>query len=463
MHESVTAQRTDVLQKLFEGYEGPVFSIRLWDGWCWVSSQREKPVCGIVFNSAGGLQSLFVRPSEITLGEAFLSKDIDVEGDLFSVFDVAEHIFHGPRGQRRRVAEVAAGVLLGLGQWWKEGRLHSQRRDSQAISYHYDQPVEFFRPWLGETLAYSCAYFRSTDETIDAAQHNKLELICKKLRLRKNERLLDIGCGWGSLIVYAARNHAVFAEGITISREQATVTGERIVSERLGERCRVDLLDYRQAPTCLPTFDKLVSVGMYEHVGLANLGRYFGAARHMLRPGGVFLNHGIARSRVSGADNRSFLDGILVPFLRDVLKLRRPRNSSFIDKYVFPDGDLVTISQTLLAAESAGFEVRDVENLREHYELTLRRWVDGLRANAATLLKSVPEFTYRIWLLYMAGSAAAFKRGDIGVYQTLLSRPDQGKSGLPLNRDDWYASELTDRKECRAPSRVSVTTMNGSC
>lgn len=462
MHESVTAQRSNILQKLFEGYEGPTFSIRLWDGWYWASSERERPTCTIVFNSAGALQSLFVRPSEITLGEAFLSKDIDVEGDLFSVFDVAEHIFHGSRGQRQLVAEVAAGVLLGLGKWWKEGRLHSEKRDRQAISYHYDQPVGFYRPWLGQTLAYSCAYFHSIDEDIDSAQHNKLEFICRKLRLRKNERLLDIGCGWGSLIVHAARNHAVFAEGITLSREQAAVAGERILSEGLSERCRVDLLDYREAPKCLPTFDKLASVGMYEHVGLRNLGLYFGAARRILRPGGVFLNHGIARSSVAGADNRSFFDGILVPFLRDVLKFRRPRNSSFIDKYVFPDGDLVTISQTLRAAESAGFEVRDVENLREHYELTLRRWVDGLRANAAVLLKNVPEFTYRIWLLYMAGSAAAFKRGDIGVYQTLLSRHDQGRSGLPLTRDDWYAPETMDRQqECCVSTRTRVGAING--
>jgi len=438
MNQSFETQRITLLQSLFEQYTGPAFSIRLWDGWSWTSSERERPVCTIVFNSSGALQSLFLRPSEITLGEAFLSKEIDVEGDLFSVFDVAEHIFHGPRGQRRRIMEVASGILLGLGQRWKQGKLHSPNRDSRAISYHYDQPVEFYRPWLGKTLAYSCAYFLSAGDSIDVAQENKLEFICKKLRLRKNERLLDIGCGWGSLIVHSVHNHSVFAEGITLSREQAAVSEGRIASEGLGERCRVDLLDYREAPGCLPTFDKIVSVGMYEHVGLANLARYFSSARKLLRPGGVFLNHGIARARVSKGEGPSFLDEVLVPFLRDVLRFRRPRSSSFIDKYVFPDGDLVTISQTIRAAEGAGFEVRDVENLREHYEMTLRRWVEGLQANAARLLEIVPEFTYRIWLLYMAGSAAAFRRGDIGVYQTLLSLPDHGRSGLPLTRDDWY-------------------------
>jgi len=461
MNQSLAAQRIALLQVLFETYAGPAFSIRLWDGWCWISSEREKPLCTIVFNSAGALRSLFIRPSEITLGEAFLSKEIDVEGDLFSVFDVAEHIFHGARGQRRQIMEVAYGVLLGLGQWWKEGKLHSPKRDSQAISYHYDQPVEFYRPWLGKTLAYSCAYFHSAHDSIDVAQENKLALICRKLRLRKNERLLDIGCGWGSLIVYAAQKHSVFAEGITLSREQATVTEGRIASECLGERCRVDLLDYRQAPTCLPTFDKIVSVGMYEHVGLANLGRYFRDAKQLLRPGGVFLNHGIARARVSPCDSRSFMDRMLVPFLRDVLQLRRPRNSSFIDKYVFPDGDLVTISQTIRAAETAGFEVRDVENLREHYELTLRRWVGGLQANAGRLLEIVPEFTYRIWLLYMAGSAAAFRRGDIAAYQTLLSLPDNGRSGLPLTRDDWYVPRAVTSEAGANPSSRDGTAPRG--
>lgn len=357
MLEFTVSQKSKALQSLFEAYSGPVFSIRLWDGWQWALSEREQPACTIVFNSPRALQALFVGPSEITLGEAFLSKDLDVEGDLFSVFDVAEHIFRRPKGQRRRVEEVAAGILLGIGQWWQEGSLHSPQRDKKAISYHYDQPAEFYRPWLGETLAYSCAYFRSPADSLDRAQQNKLEIICRKLRLQRNERLLDIGCGWGGLIVHAARHHGVIAEGITLSHEQARVAADRIAALRLDKRCSVDLLDYREAPSSLPVFDKVASVGMYEHVGLRNLPRYFRIARQMLRPGGVFLNHGIARSRSLTSDkDHSFLDRTIVPFLRDVLNLRRPRNSSFIDKYVFPDGDLVTVNQTVRAAELAGLK-----------------------------------------------------------------------------------------------------------
>jgi cyclopropane-fatty-acyl-phospholipid synthase len=386
---------------------------------------------------------LVARPSEITLGEAFLSKEIDVEGDIFSVFDVAEHIFECPRGQRQQALEVISGVLFGIGQWWKQGKTHSVERDHVAISYHYDQPVEFYRPWLGESLAYSCAYFQSEVDSIDLAQTNKLELICRKLRLQPYERFLDIGCGWGSLILHAASRHNVYAQGITISREQAAVAAARIQKARLTQNCEVELLDYRKASGHFSLFDKIASVGMFEHVGLKNLPLYFQTAYKLLKPGGVFLNHGIARARLQRNADGSFLDRLVVPFLRDVLLFRRPRNSSFIDKYVFPDGELVPISHAVRVAETAGFEVRDVENLREHYERTLRLWVEGLQRNSSVLLKLVPETTYRIWLLYMAGSAAAFRRGDIAIYQTLLSNPERGHSGLPLTRADWYSSSMS--------------------
>lgn len=436
--QPVQLERSKIFDTLFEQYEGPSFSVRMWDGWTWVSPARGEPVCTIVFHSPDAFHTLAVHPSEITLGEAFVAKEVDVEGDIFSVFDVAEHIFQCARGQRQRVTEVVAGLFSNLGYRLKEGRTHSIERDSTAISYHYDQPVEFYRPWLGKSLAYSCAYFDSSEDGIDEAQTNKLELICRKLRVQPGERFLDIGCGWGSLILHAAAEHGAQAQGITISREQQAVASERIAAAGLKPHCEATLLDYRKAPEQFAVFDKIASVGMFEHVGLKNLPLYFATAKRLLKPGGAFLNHGIARARFQGIHGESFLNTAVIPFLRDTLMFRRPRNSSFIDKYVFPDGELVTISQALRAAEGAGFEVRDVENLREHYDLTLRRWVEGLQRNSATLLTLVPEKTYRIWLLYMAGSAAAFRRGDIAVFQTLLSNPDHGRSGLPLRRSDWY-------------------------
>jgi cyclopropane-fatty-acyl-phospholipid synthase len=252
------------------------------------------------------------------------------------------------------------------------------------------------------------------------AQEQKLELICQKLRLQPGERFLDIGCGWGSLVLHAAGRCGAHAQGITLSRQQAETAQRRIEQARLQQQCAVDLRDYRGLEGAEQPFDKIASVGMFEHVGLKNLPQYFGIVHRLLRPGGVFLNHGIARSALSPI-----------------------REKSFIGRYVFPGGRLVTLPQALSAAESQGLEVRDVENLREHYDLTLQRWVEGLRRNADTLLQHVSKVTYRIWLLYMAGSAAAFRRGDIGVYQVLFSRPDRGKSGLPLTRDDWYAQNAS--------------------
>lgn len=417
MSDSIQSKRAALFSSLFRDFEGPAFSIRLWDGSCWRSSAGDRSVLTIVVESPKALHALLAEPNEITLGEAFIHGDLEIEGDIFSVFSIAEHIFNRPSSVRQRIFERASALFFGLGRWAKHGSRHSLKRDRASISYHYDQPVAFFEPWLGRTLAYSCACFRDERDTLDLAQEQKLDLICRKLRLRSQERFLDIGCGWGSLILHAAARFRVHAHGITLSREQERVAKRRIEEANLDRSCTVELLDYRGLGGAQLQFDKIASVGMFEHVGLRNLRRYFGIVRDVLKPGGVFLNHGIARSQLSPV-----------------------RDSSFIDKYVFPDGHLVTLPQVVEAAESQGLEIRDIENLREHYELTLRRWVEGLRRNSGLLLRQVSELTYRIWLLYMAGSAAAFRRGDIAVFQVLISRPDRGHSRLPLSREDWYSA-----------------------
>lgn len=427
MTESIRTRETKAFSLLFKGYEGPAFAIRLWDGWKWRSSADLKPACTIVLEDPRALAALVTDPNEVTMGEAFIHGYLDVEGDLFAVFPVVEQILNCPRSLRVQIAERLAGALFGLGQWFRHGPLHSLRRARASIAQHYDQPVDFFAPWLGQSLVYSCGYFRTAEDTLDAAQEQKLELICDKLRLQPAERFLDIGCGWGSLLLHAAGRRQAHAEGITLSREQAGTAKRRIEEAGLGHTCAAELRDYREMDGTWQRFDKIASVGMFEHVGLGDLPDYFGIAYRLLRPGGLFLNHGIARAHSSPG-----------------------RASSFIDRYVFPDGRLVTLAETLNAAESQGLEVRDVENLREHYELTLRQWVEGLRQNAGRLLEHVPRMTYRIWLLYMAGSAAAFRRGEIGVYQVLLSRPDGGKSGLPLTRDDWHAGRESQREEVLA-------------
>jgi cyclopropane-fatty-acyl-phospholipid synthase len=415
------AQGASALAALFQNYQGPLFAIRMWDGWRWTPSPDGEPACTIAVETPKALRALVAEPNEITLGEAFINRELEIEGDIFAVFPVAEQLLNRPLRLRQQLVETLARTVAGAGRWLRHGSRHSMARDRSSISYHYDQPVEFFRPWLGESLAYSCAYFRSPNESLDLAQAQKLTMICRKLRLEPGERFLDVGCGWGSLILHAAGTRRVSALGITLSGEQAKFAKQRIEQAGLDAACAVELRDYRQCEHLHESFDKIASVGMFEHVGLKNLSRYFSIARGLLKPGGAFLNHGIAHAPSSAV-----------------------RKDSFIDRYVFPDGKLVTLTQTIQAAESAGLEVRDVENLREHYELTLRRWVDGLQKNAEKVRAYVDEPTYRIWLLYMAGAAAAFSRGDIAVYQVLLSRPDRGKSRLPLVREGWYSASLRE-------------------
>ena len=422
------ARLSRTLGKLFASYAGPPFAIRLWDGWLWNSPPNSSgpaspgpptPACTIVVATPQVAQALALGASQVALAEAFIHKQIEIEGDLFAVFDVAEHLLNRPQSLRNRLFRKISRLGYTFSRRAVLGPRHSRRRDRSSIAAHYDQPVDFFRPWLGPTLAYSCAYFRDCTGSLDDAQQRKLDLICRKLRLQPGHRFLDIGCGWGSLILHAAARYGAHAEGITLSREQAKVAQQRIADANLGSRCQVRFQDYRDFDPAHESFDRIASVGMAEHVGLKNLPGYFSIAYRLLKPGGVFLNHAIARSAAGPA----------------------PRgHDSFIARYVFPDGELVTPAQTIAAAESAGFEVRDIENLREHYGLTLRRWVQAFQQSMPALLEHVPETTCRIWLLYMAGCAEAFRRGDIGVYQLLLSRPENGDSHLPLTREDWYSA-----------------------
>jgi cyclopropane-fatty-acyl-phospholipid synthase len=362
-----------------------------------------------------------MRPSETALGEAFISGELDVEGDIFSAFEMAEWLLNRSPSLRNRIAAElhrdCFTVLSFLTRGWK----HSRKRDADSISHHYDLPVEFYEPWLGPTLVYSSAYFRDAAEGLDTAQTDKLDLICRKLELQPGDRFMDLGCGWGSLAIHAAAHYGAQTRGITVSKNQARVAARRISESHVGDHCFVEYRDYRDAQDLPWRFDKLASIGMFEHVGVSNLPVYFRSAFDLLKPGGLFLNSGIVRA----ADSPR-------------------RKQSFIDEYVFPDGELGTLNETLRAAEEAGFEVRDVETLREHYALTLRRWVENLQRHSSELLETVPERTLRTWLLYMAGSAAAFERADISVCQILLRRRDHRQSAEICTRESWYANSRAD-------------------
>jgi cyclopropane-fatty-acyl-phospholipid synthase len=278
-------------------------------------------------------------------------------------------------------------------------------------------------------MVYSCAYFHSEADSLDVAQEAKLDLICRKLRLKPGERLLDIGCGWGGLVMYAAEHYGVDATGITLSPNQANYAKERIAESGLGDRCRVAIRDYRTL-TEADNFDKIASVGMVEHVGLTHLPVYFESAFRALKPGGLFLNHGI----VSLSEPRP------KPVSEKVFR-KFWKADAFIDKYVFPDGKLTATDDVIAAAEGSGFEVRDVESLREHYAMTLRHWVKSLEEKSVEAKDLVGNHTFRVWRLYMSASANAFATAAINIIQTLLAKPDErGHSNIPLTRDDLYAS-----------------------
>lgn len=295
---------------------------------------------------------------------------------------------------------------------------HSLTRDRAAVAFHYDAPNEFFRLWLDDRMLYSCAYFHSEYDDIDSAQTAKMMYLARKLRLKRGQRVLDLGCGWGGLAIFLARHCDVNVLGITLSHAQATYATDRVALAGLGDKVTIRECDYRDLKE-EEAFDAVVSVGMAEHVGLKNLPAYFKTGYNLLKPGGIFLNHAIS-------------EGVRLP---------HEKGPSFIHKYVFPDSEIPPLSTVARTAESAGFEIRDVENLREHYVLTLRRWVQRLEKSHETAIDYVSEPSYRVWRLYMAGCAHGFERGSFAIYQTLLSKPDaNGKAHLPLTRGDWYSS-----------------------
>ena len=414
-----------ILQILLGGYRPRDFAVRLWDGTTWGSGQGQPARFTLVLRRPGALRRMFLPPTEVSLGDAYIQGDFDVEGDFESAFSLGDYITGMRMGSADWVRCASKLIALpsddrppsGKHGVRLRGPRHSLARDREAVRFHYELPNDFFSLWLDPRMAYSTAYFSDPGEDLDAAQERKLEYICRKLRLRPGERLLDIGCGWGGLVLHAAKTRGAKALGITLSRPQAELARQRIREEGLEDRCRVEILDYREVED--PSgYDKIASIGMFEHVGESRLEEYFDRVWRLLRPRGVFLNHGIASSGAAGST---------------------PSGPSFIDRYIFPDGDLIPIGTTLRVAERCGFEVRDVESLREHYVLTLRHWVRRLEANHGRALQIVGEETFRTWRLYLWGSAYWFRIGRNNVYQALLVKPDGGRSGMPLTRTDWYS------------------------
>jgi cyclopropane-fatty-acyl-phospholipid synthase len=412
------------LQQVLKDYHPRDFAIELWDGTIWPPEPTQFRRFTWRIQDPGILWAA-ISSDQVTLGEAFIRGAFDIDGDLEAVFPLADYFLNKQWSTKEKLllatmlpALTRSRPQISLVPRKLRGPLHSKERDQQAIRYHYDLSNSFYALWLDQQMVYSCAYFRTPQDDLDIAQKQKLDYICRKLRLRPGERLLDIGCGWGGLILHAAREYGVRSLGITLSRNQFEFARRKIKDEGLSETCEVRLLDYRDLRET-GAFDKLASVGMVEHVGAAKLPDYFRQAFRLLRSGGVFLNHGIGTAGTRPA----------------------PSQPTFTDVYVFPDGDLVPISAMLRYAEDAGFEVRDVENLREHYVLTLHHWLRRLEAHEEQAKQLSDEVKYRIWRLYLGGSIHYFRTARLDLYQSLLVKNDEGNSGFPLRRVDWYGSK----------------------
>lgn len=411
------------------------FNVRLWDGTELAASG--KSTFSLKIKHPGALRRMFKPPIELSLGEAFILNDFDIEGDIFSAFPLIESIASRSFSSGEIVslgfdllAMPASSPVRprGRGPIKLRGAVHSRERDRLAIQYHYDVGNDFYSLWLDRNMQYSCGYFPTGTEDLDTAQEHKMEHICRKLRLQPGERLLDIGCGWGGLARYAANNYGVNVLGVTLSKNQKAYADEQIARAGLQVRIAIGLKDYRDLGD--ESFDKIVSVGMFEHVGRSHLPEYFAQVYRLLKPGGLFLNHGISRRAGTGEDRQGFV------------QQRIFGRGAFLQCYIFPDAELIPVGDVNVMAESAGFEVRDVENLREHYAITLRNWVNRLAARRAEALKVSDEVTYRTWRLYMSASAYGFESGNVNVNQTLLAKmtPD-GRSNMPFTRADLYVPQ----------------------
>ncbi|MFB6638418.1 class I SAM-dependent methyltransferase [Streptomyces chartreusis] len=409
--------------------------IRAWDG-----SQAGPPGAPtLVVRNRRAVRRLLFKPGELGLARAWVAGDLEIEGDLYAALDLLAGLVWERGEDARSLAqalrdpEVRAAVrgLVRLGgvplppapppeEVRRPGHLHTKRTDKRAISHHYDVGNDFYEIVLGPSMVYSCAYWPAPDTTLETAQRDKLDLVCRKLGLKPGMRLLDVGCGWGSMAMHAAREYGVSVVGITLSQEQAAYARKRVADEGLTDRVEIRVQDYREVGD--GPYDAISSIGMAEHVGAERYLEYADVLHRLLKPGGRLLNHQIARR--PQRDESSY------------------EVDDFIDAYVFPDGELQPVGVTVAQLERAGFEVRDVESIREHYALTLRRWVANLEADWARAVRLTGFGRARVWRLYMAASALAFERNRIGVNQVLAVRtPESGDSGMALRARKWGEPE----------------------
>jgi cyclopropane-fatty-acyl-phospholipid synthase len=433
---AVTAYRggelaANLLRRMFGRYPGSV-NLRLWNG--------EKLTVGagsagsalpftLVFHDPAVVWSAVLEHDPLVLAESFFRGDLEIEGDFFAALSIKDHLDALQMSAAEQIRAAAMAWLLKMQNAAARKarrtatlaqapsvKAHSKAENRDAIHFHYDVSNEFYALWLDRAMVYSCAYFESPDVDLDGAQQAKLEHICRKLSLKSGEKFLDIGCGWGALVIHAAQHYGVRAHGVTLSPQQLKVAQDRIAEAGLTGQVSVELMDYRDLAG-ESVYDKIASVGMFEHVGLKNLPVYFSTVHRLLKPRGLFLNHGITHDSEGWVRNLS---------------------TEFINRYVFPDGQLDTIGNIQRVMEREKLEIADVEGLRAHYAMTLRHWVARLESNRERALEHVNAATYRVWQMYMAAAALDFELGKIGIYQVLASKRAAGVPDLPLTRRHLY-------------------------
>jgi cyclopropane-fatty-acyl-phospholipid synthase len=401
----------------------PAIAVECYDG---SRIGPEDSTATLVVRSPKAMRYALTAPGELGIARAYVSGELDIEGDIFAALALRDQLPDVRLGASDWVDLARIAGAAGLRplppppeEARLHGRRHSRQRDAAAVAHHYDVSNEFYSRFLGPSMTYSCGVWPSTGATLETAQATKYELVSGKLGLEPGMRLLDVGCGWGSMVMHAARHHGVHAVGVTVSHRQAEWGRRAVRAAGLEARVEIRVQDYRDVRD--GPFDAISSIGMFEHVGATQLDEYFASLFALLRPGGRLLNHGISRP----ASDRE-----------------RPRfaRRGFIDRYVFPDGELHEIGTVVSRIQHAGFEARHVEGLREHYALTLRAWVRNLEQSWADAVAEVGAARARVWRLYMAASAMNFEAGRTQIHQVLAVRDDHGASGLAL-RPRWEPAD----------------------
>jgi cyclopropane-fatty-acyl-phospholipid synthase len=381
--------------------------LRLWDGTTAAAGAPGPCAFTVVLHSPAACRRLLVRPTALAFGEAFIAGTVDIEGDLFA----AMRALHALRDRPPSLP-------------WPRRR----RRRVEAITYHYDVSNAFYELFLDQRMVYTCAYYRDPNADLDQAQADKLDLVCRKLRLAPGERLLDLGCGWGALVMWAAAHYGVRAHGVTLSAAQAEWAQRAIRRAGLGDRARVEHADYQELDGA-DRFEKIAAIGLIEHLGAAAYPAYFGRVHELLVPGGLFLNHGITNRHGD----------------------RRTSESEFLERHVFPGYEIPSVTRVQESMEAAGLEVLDVENLRPHYARTTRVWAQRLQARRAEALALVGERTYRIWVGYLAAASVAFESGWIGLHQ-IVGTQQTTRAVVPWTRESVYAGAVDTERP--APANI---------